>query len=295
MKRAWIEEFRVYLQVEKGLSPHSVAAYVRDVRKLERHAVASGGQLPSLNRQVIESWMRSLGQKGLDPKSISRALSAARAFYRFLVLGRVIDADPTELCESPRAHAALPKFLGQEEVERLLEAPDDSTARGSRDRAMIEVMYASGLRVSELVSLGLSHLNMELGIITCMGKGSRERLVPIGEAAQKRVASYLRDGRPKLLKQRRSNFLFVTSRGSGLTRQGFWKAIKGYGIKAGIRRPLTPHLLRHSFATHLLENGADLRSVQTLLGHSDISTTQIYTYVTRERLKQVHRMYHPRS
>ena len=293
MPRNIESEFLNFLRVEKGLSANTLIAYRTDLDKLKRYAVSQKKEMQSLDRDDVRSFLRRLHDSGLEPRSIARILVTTRSFYRFLQLDGHLRRDPTANLESPKTWQSLPKFLVPDEVERLLESPNISTSLGIRDKAMLEVLYATGLRVTELVSLKLSDLNLEAGFLLTLGKGSKERLVPLGKKAIKWVDSYLAI-RPALMGDNKSTALFVTSKGLPISRQAFWKLITGYGAKAGIGH-VTPHLLRHSFATHLLENGADLRSVQLMLGHSDVGTTQIYTHVTNERLREVYKKFHPRA
>ena len=289
-----LDQFINHLRVEKGLADNTIESYSRDLIRF-LHFLKSRNVSPlHVAQDHIMDYMSTL-EGALSVRSAARNLSAIKIFFRFLVSDGKIEGNPSRLLESPKLPQRLPGVLTQNEVEMLLSQPDVSNPRGQRDKAMLELLYATGLRVSELVGLEVSNINLEAGYVRTVGKGSKERMVPMGEKALNALRDYLSDGRVGLLRKRRSPKLFLNSRGQSLTRQGFWKIIKQYGVLAGINKKITPHLLRHSFASHLLEGGADLRAVQVMLGHADISTTQIYTHVTRERLKEIHEKYHPRS
>jgi integrase/recombinase XerD len=290
-----LASFLRYLAVERGLSANTLDAYGRDLRRFENFMKGSRIALRGARRQDLLSHVRGLRQAGLSPKSVARAINSLRMFYRFLLAEGEVRSDPTTDLDIPRTWKSLPRFLTFQEVERLLAAPDTHRPLGIRDLAMLEVLYATGIRVSELISLRLEDLNLELGYVTCLGKGSKERIVPLGRKAIDQLQAYLRDVRPTLVRRAASGFLFTNRNGAKMSRQGFWKILKGYGAASGIKRRLSPHVLRHSFATHLLEHGADLRSVQLMLGHADISTTQIYTHVNRERLRRIYHDFHPRA
>jgi integrase/recombinase XerD len=282
-----------YLRVERGLSANTLLAYRSDLDKLSAFAQQSGKGLLSLERDDLMRFMQHLNQQGLEARSIARALVTIRSFFKYLVLDGILKRDPSVNLESPKSWQSLPKFLIAEEVERLLDAPDTAIDTGMRDKAMLEVLYATGLRVSELVGLKITDVNLEMGFLTTLGKGSKERTVPLGQSAIGWLRRYL-EVRSRWLKDKTSPLLFLNQSGSAVSRQAFWKLIVEYGNRTKIGH-ITPHLLRHSFATHLLENGADLRSVQLMLGHSDISTTQIYTHITNERLKHIYKQFHPRA
>ncbi len=286
-------EFLRYLRVERGLSPNTLEAYERDLKKLVKFAEGRGRELVTVERADVLAFIKALRESGLEPQSLARTLVTVRNLYKFLILDGHIHHDPTVNVESPRSWQTLPKFLTKEEIEKLLEEPDVTTDEGIRDRAMTELLYASGLRVSEMVSLKLSDVDLDTGLVTCLGKGSKERRVPVGRSAVEWIRRYL-PARRRLAGDRNEERLFVTSRGTPMTRQVYWRRLVDYGERARLGR-ITPHMLRHTFATHLLEHGADLRSVQMMLGHGDISTTQIYTHVTNERLREAFKKFHPRA
>jgi integrase/recombinase XerD len=277
------------------MAVNTVQAYERDLRRLARWAAAADRILPALTRADLETFIRDSMIGGLSPASAARLVAALRGFFRYLRLTGQVARNPAEDLQAPRQFATLPKFLGLDDVERLLAAPETSTPKGLRDRALLEVLYATGLRVSELVGLRVTDLHLDDGYLVCVGKGSKQRVVPLGETATGWVRRYLAEGRPALLKRRQAPWLFPNARGGvRLTRIGFWRVLKYYGRRAGIRAPISPHVLRHSFATHLLERGADLRAIQAMLGHADLTTTQIYTHVLEARLRQVYDSFHPR-
>ncbi len=294
--KAAAESFLSCLRMERGLAANTLLAYGRDLASFISWAHAMGRRRPgAVRRTDVQDYLRELRLRGLSPRSIARALATLRVFFRFLRQEGITREDPTAEIEGPRVERGLPKALPAAEVERLLHALDHATPVGLRDVAMIEVLYATGMRVSELVSLRIEDLHLDLGYVLCRGKGSRERVVPIGSQARIRVSEYLAGARAEILAGRSSSSLFVQRRGSALTRQGFWKNLRRYAVQAGVKGRLSPHVLRHSFATHLLDNGADLRALQKMLGHADISTTQIYTQVNRERLRRIYRAHHPRA
>ena len=289
----WLARWLDHLDVERGLARNSLLAYRRDLEALARRL----GERPleQATRDDLLAHLRASRLAGRSPRSVARWLVAVRAYFAWLLAEGVVSEDPTAHLDAPRSWRPLPKVLGAQEVEGLLAAPARDRPRGLRDAAMLEVLYATGLRVSELCGLRLLDLHLDAGYLRCTGKGDKERVVPLGEEACAVLRRYLGESRGRLLGARRSEILFLGPHGAALTRQGFWKAIKTYGRRAGITAPLSPHVVRHSFATHLLEHGADLRSIQVLLGHADISTTQIYTHVNRERLRRIYEDFHPRA
>ncbi len=290
-----VREFLNCLRIEKGLSDNTILAYRRDIEKFAAFATERGLGTREITRSDVVDFLASLYKRRLDSRSVARHLVTIRNFFRFALFEGYIDDDPAATIESPRFRQSLPSFLSIEEVDRLLRQPDTTSIVGLRDRALIEIMYSAGLRVSELCGLRVDDLQLDPGCLRCIGKGNKERLVPVGKEALTIVRKYLRTARPELLRGGSSPYLFLNQRGGKLDRITFWKLLGAYGRKAALRKPLTPHMLRHSFATHLLDRGADLRSVQMMLGHSDISTTQIYTHVIEERLKTVYKAHHPRA
>jgi integrase/recombinase XerD len=290
-----IDHFLDAVWMERGLSPNTLSAYRADLAGLDRWLHGNGAQISTATRTDLLAFLAWRVEQGARPRSTARQLSSFRRFYRYLLRENALKDDPTAQIAMPKIGRALPKSLTEEEVDALLDAPATKDALGSRDRTMLEVLYATGLRVSELVNLKINQVNLNQGVLRIVGKGDRERLIPLGEESVKWLAQFAQGARLEILLERQSEYLFPTRRGDRMTRQAFWHIIKRYALKAGINKDLSPHTLRHAFATHLLNHGADLRVVQMLLGHSDLSTTQIYTHVARERMKELHAQHHPRG
>ncbi|MDT3698131.1 MAG: site-specific tyrosine recombinase XerD [Thermincola sp.] len=294
--KSLVEEFIHYLAVERGLADNTLDSYNRDLNQflgfLEQEKVQDAQKA---TRNMVMSYLLFLQKRGRATATVSRHLAALKSFYHFLLKEKYIEKDPTANLESPKLEKKLPQILAVQEVEMLLNQPIGGDPATLRDKAMLELLYATGIRVSELIQLDINHINIDMGYIRCFGKGSKERIVPVGTFARRCVDEYLQKGRTKIIKNKAEQALFVNQHGGRLTRQGFWKIIKKYARRAGISKVITPHTLRHSFATHLLENGADLRSVQEMLGHADITTTQIYTHLTKGRLREVYARSHPRA
>ena len=291
-----LDRYLDFLMVEKGLAAQTIEAYSRDlVRYISFLVECERATVSEADTPLILKYLISMREDGLNARSRARHLVSIRGFYRFLVQEEILPSDPSRLIDLPKSGLKLPDVLTIDEVKRLLDAPDPKKPSGCRDAAMLELLYAAGLRVSELITLKLQDVNLTAGYVRVFGKGAKERVVPIGQYAQEKIRRYTNGARRALLKDRISATLFVARAGKPLSRQGFWKLIKRYGLRAGLRKVITPHTLRHSFASHLLEGGADLRAVQTMLGHADIATTQIYTHVARDHLKYLHRKFHPRE
>jgi integrase/recombinase XerD len=288
-----LREYLDHLRVERGLSPHTLVAYGHDLRRLGRFA--RGRRLLALRQADLVEFIGTLHEAGLAARSVARSVHAARGLFRFAVREGRLEVDPMENLKAPRAFKALPRFLSPAQVDALMAAPDVETPLGLRDRAILEVFYATGLRLSELISLRIADVDLRMGLVTCFGKGRKERLVPLGAEAQRWVRRYLDEVRGAVTRGRDLPVLFLSNRGRRISPMGLWGLVRRHAVTAGVQSILTPHVLRHSFATHLLERGADLRALQAMLGHADISTTQIYTHVTRERLRKVYDQFHPRA
>lgn len=292
-----LKDFIHFLVVEKGLASNTVVSYERDLKSylLYVSKVEEISSLDAVSRPTIIQFLKFLTENGKSSKTIARHIASIRSFHQFLLREKVTTQDPTVHIDRPKQEQKLPQVMSLEEVQALLDSPDTSKVFGIRDKAMLELLYATGMRVSELISMNLSDVHLTMGFVRCVGKGNKERIIPLGTMAQNAITNYIEESRSQLLKKKTTDALFVNLYGNRLTRQGFWKILKKLTKEAGIEKELTPHTLRHSFATHLLENGADLRAVQEMLGHADISTTQIYTHVTKTRMKDVYSMFHPRA
>lgn len=291
-----VDEYLKFIQLEKGLSENTIAAYRRDLNHylnyLEDQKIS---KLDFIDRQIVQQWFGVLHDEGRSTKSIARFTSTIRSFHQFALREKYAAKDPTVLIETPKYERKLPDVLSIDEIDILLTTPDATKNNGYRDRTMLELLYATGIRVSELINIEVEDVNLLMGFIKVFGKGNKERIIPLGETVIDLLKTYIEDVRPQLLKRQVTHMLFLNMQGKPLTRQGIWKIIKQTGVNAGIQKRLTPHTLRHSFATHLLENGADLRAVQEMLGHSDISTTQLYTHVSKTQIRKMYQQYHPRA
>ena len=291
-----IEEYLKFIQIEKGLSENTIGAYRRDLKKYQLYMQEQKiAHIDFIDRQTIQECLGSLIDQGASAKSIARFISTIRSFHQFALREKYATKDPTVLIETPKYEKKLPDVLDVEEVIQLLETPDLTKNNGYRDRTILELLYATGMRVTELIQIEIDDVNLIMGFVKVFGKGNKERIIPLGDTVIEYLDTYINTVRPQLLKKTVTNVLFLNLHGRPLTRQGIWKLIKQYGLRANITKTLTPHTLRHSFATHLLENGADLRAVQEMLGHSDISTTQLYTHVSKTQLRQMYNQFHPRA
>ncbi|MFH1395437.1 MAG: site-specific tyrosine recombinase XerD [Candidatus Omnitrophota bacterium] len=293
--KKYIEEFLYFMEVERGVSENTIFSYQHDLKKFERYIQDINKSVSEITREDIVEFLMRLKDIGLSAVTIARNLAALKTFWKFLVEEQVVKENVAGIIETPKTWKNIPEVLNIEEVERLLEAPDKKTLLGVRDSAILELMYAAGLRVSEVNALEVPNVNLEANFVKCYGKGGKERIVPIGKLAENAIENYLRDVRPKLLGKGESRHLFLSRLGRKISRQSLWKIIRKYARLAGITKNITPHTLRHSFATHLLEGGAELRGLQEMLGHADISTTQIYTHVNKEKLRKIHKEFHPRA
>lgn len=291
-----IEEYLKFIQIEKGLSENTIGAYRRDLKKYQIYMQENKiAHIDFIDRQTIQECLGHLIDQGASAKSIARFISTIRSFHQFALREKYAAKDPTVLIETPKYEKKLPDVLDVEEVIQLLETPDLNKNNGYRDRTILELLYATGMRVTELIQIEIDDVNLIMGFVKVFGKGNKERIIPLGDTVIEYLDTYINSVRPQLLKKKVTNVLFLNMHGRPLTRQGIWKLIKQYGLKANINKTLTPHTLRHSFATHLLENGADLRAVQEMLGHSDISTTQLYTHVSKTQIRQMYNQFHPRA
>lgn len=291
-----LKEFIEYLQVERGLSVNTQAAYQRDLSKFITYQKSKNKQkVEDVDKDFLAGYLYFLRKKNESPATVARQMASLRSFFKFLCMEKYLEVNPTIYLETPKLPQKLPRVLSEEEVDRLMQAPQGITPIQLRDKAMLELLYATGMRVSELVNLNMQQLNLDLAYVRCLGKGNKERIIPLGALAAESIKKYLEKGRPLLLKNPHETTIFINHHGKRMSRQGFWKIIKKRASESQIGKEITPHTLRHSFATHLLANGADLRSVQELLGHADVSTTQIYTHLTKSKLKEIYLKAHPRA